>query len=252
MRCILLDSDGAPAGYSRITLNERPFTVSDAVCTRLAEAAAGEHRRVTRDIFMTLCQLFREKTSGQNFAEPSSADKKGYGQGWEDAHAMVYGLAIQVLGGPLYNNDSQPEFSAELVDGGDEKPFITAMRTIARSVPESLSETCHPGDTDPGRQQKLSEGPSSLLDRQSNAERTEQTDPDKMGSTRMSKDNKEDEEKEGWLEETLRNRFSPGPNDEVEQDSMSLASQASSTPINTPSAVSMSDSVLRALATPPP
>ncbi|TQN66969.1 hypothetical protein CSHISOI_08515 [Colletotrichum shisoi] len=256
MRCILPDSDGAPAGYSHFTLNGRPFKVSDAVCARLAEAATGEHRRVTRDIFMALCQLFREEKSGQNFAEPPGADKKGYGQGWEDAHAMVYGLAIQVLDGPLYNNNiPQPEPSAELVDS-DAKPFFTAMRTISRSVPKSLAEMGHPGNSDRGRQQKLSEGSSgnpgpSSLDRQSNAEKTEPRNTDKMGSARMSKDNIEEEER-GWLEEALSNRFSPGSNDEVEEDSMSLASQASSTPINTPSSVSISDSVLRALATPPP
>ncbi|OBR04296.1 Amidohydrolase [Colletotrichum higginsianum IMI 349063] len=253
MRCILPNYDGAPAGYSHFTLNGRPFKGSDAVCTRLAEAATGEHRRVTRNIFMALCQLFREGTSSKNSAEPPSADKNGYGQGWEDAHAMVYGLAIRVLGGPLYNNAPQPEPSVELV-AGDAKPFVTAMRTIARSAPESLAETGHPGDIDRGRQQKLSEGSSgnhgpSSLDRQSNAEKTEPRNADKTGSTRMSKDDKE----EGfWLEETLSSRFSAGSNDEVEEDSMSLASQASSTPINTPSAVSISDSVLRALATPPP
>ncbi|KAK6218663.1 hypothetical protein QIS74_06543 [Colletotrichum tabaci] len=253
MRCILPNYDGAPAGYSHFTLNGRPFKARDAVCTRLAEAATGEHRRVTRNIFMALCQLFREETSSENSAEPPSTDKNGYGQGWEDAHAMVYGLAIQVLGGPLYNNAPQPELSGELVVG-DAKPFVTAMRAIARSVPESLAETGHPGDIDRGRQQKRSEGSSgnpgpSSLDRQSNAEKTEPRDADKTGSTRMSKD---DEEEECWLEETLSNRFSPGSNDEVEEDSMSLASQAPSTPVNTPSAVSISDSVLRALATPPP
>ncbi|WQF90138.1 hypothetical protein CDEST_15152 [Colletotrichum destructivum] len=252
MRCILPDSDGAPAGYSHFTLNGRPFKVGDAVCTRLAEAAAGEHRRVTRDIFIALCQLFREEKSGQNFAEPPGVDKKGYGQGWEDAHAMVYGLAIKVLGGPLYNNVPQPEPSAELVDG-DAKPFVMAMRTIVRSVPESLAEMGHSGNSDRGRQQKLSEGLSgnpgpSSPDRESNVEKTEPTNADKMGSTRMAKD---DKEQRGWLEEALSNRFSSGPNDEIEEDSMSLASQASNTPINTPSAVSISNSVLRALATPP-